>query len=236
MLCLLTSKASVTNSTLIKDKGINMNNKPTKQGYTTCRYCGKPLDHHASYCGSCGIYIFQLPSDLPGNRPWIEDTLGTCDYCSKPVPLDRKYCIYCGAPLHLSESQRESLVLDRTRNLDFRILFHLENMGEKEKERFKETIRGYRMVEFDSDPDCVRCDFSFRYDEPSSPFSEVFIYRMIRSLLLDLGKEFPMLRAEAHCSYQAKVINLLKGFDDMGGYMTITLSEGKVEEEETPNI
>lgn len=214
----------------------NMKDKPTQQGYTSCRYCGKPLDHGASHCGSCGIYIFQLPSDLPGNHPWIDDTLGTCDYCSKLIPLDRKFCIHCGAPLHLSESQREHLVEHRTRNLDFQILFHLDDMCEKEKERFKEMIRGYRLLEVDSSSNRIQCDCSFRYDEPSSPFSEELFYRMIRSLLLDLGKGFPLLRAEAHCSYQAKVINLLRGFDDMGGFITFTLTEGKVQEEDTPIV
>lgn len=213
-----------------------MRGKTTRQRYNICRYCGKPLDQGASHCGSCGIYISQLLSDLPGNRPWIEDTLGTCDYCSKLVPLDRKFCIYCGAPLHLSESQREQLVQDRTRNLDFSILFHLDDICEKEKEQFKEMIRGYRLLEIDSGSDSIQCDFSFRYDEPSSPFSEVFFYRMIRSLLLDLGREFSMLRAEARCFYQARVINLLKGYDDMGGFIILTLSEGKVQEDDIPII
>ena len=213
-----------------------MKGQSTRQKYNICRYCGKPLDQGASHCGFCGIYIFQLSNDLPGNHPWTEDTLGTCDYCSRPIPLDRKYCIYCGAPLHLSNDQRMHLLQDRTRDLDFRILFQLEDMCEKEKERFKETIRGYRLAESDENPDRVQCDFSFRYDDPSSPFSEKLFYRMIRSLLLDFGKEFPLLRAEAHCSYQAKVINLLRGFDDMGGFITFTLTEGKVQEEDTPIV
>lgn len=213
-----------------------MKGKATKYRYNICRYCGKPLDQGASHCGSCGIYIFQLPSDLPGNRPWIEDTIGTCGYCSKPIPLDRKFCIYCGAPLHLNDGQRKMIEDNRIRSINCHITFYVEKLTEQEIRRFKEILLGHHLVEVTDCLGTLVCDFSFHYDEPLSPFSDGLFYRMIHSLLLDLGKEFPNLRAEADCSYSSHIISRLTGFDDMGGYMTITLSEGIVQEDDTPIV
>lgn len=212
-----------------------MNSKNSQHENRLCRYCGKPLDKNASHCGWCGIYIFQQPDDLPGNHPWIDDTLGLCGYCAKPVPLARKYCIFCGAPLHLTEERQSLIEQNRTRSLSCTILFHLDNLSEEETERFRAVLRGYRMAITD-DENSLRCTFSFQYDEPSSPFTDDLFFKMIRILLIDLGNEFPKLCAEASCSYPAHVITRLNHLDDFGGYMQITLQNGKVEEDDTPII
>lgn len=82
----------------------------------------------------------------------------------------------------------------------------------------------------------LQYNFSFHYDEPSSPFLDELFYRMIRSFFRDLGKEFPNLSAESNFTYQAQLINLLNNLDDFGGYMTIMLSDGVVKEEDTPIV
>lgn len=201
----------------------------------TCRYCGKPLDQDASFCGSCGIYIYQLPDDLPGNNSWKDDTLGMCSYCSRLVPLARKYCIFCGAPLHLSEHQRKWIAQNRSREVKCHILFHLNSLSAPEIQKIKGTLKGLRMLDVDKG-ETLQYNFSFHYNEPSTPFLNELFYKMIRSLFLDLGKEYPNLSAEANFTYQAKLINMLNSLDDFGGYMTITLSDGVVKEEDTPIV
>ena len=209
-----------------------MDLKNEQQNEVLCHYCKKPLDQDALYCGSCGIYAFQLPEDLPGNHSWKDDTLGICSYCSKPVPFSRKYCIFCGAPLHLSDQQIEMISRDRKRSVDCRILFHLEELTKQEVSKLEHAIGGYRSIET-ADASSLSCSFSFQYDEPSLPFANELFFNMIYSWLLDLGKQYPKLRAEATCSYKAKLINRLNNLDAFGGFMTISLSDGVVEQDDT---
>ena len=82
----------------------------------------------------------------------------------------------------------------------------------------------------------VKCDFNCDYDEPMIAFSDEMIYSMVSLLLSDISKKYPSVGATAYCSYGPRLVNMVNRYDDMGGFVTITLKDGVIDVDDTPII
>ena len=206
-----------------------------------CQNCDAPLDDGASFCGSCGAYIYPIDDSLSYSDAWKEQPLDVCPMCAQIVPADREYCIFCGSPLHISKEDYKALRADKAQHLDCSISFCIKDLTEHQIELFYLYLHRNRTHADPFIAECdhtVDCEFSLTYSEPGNGFTKGVAANMIRLFLEDAAKAFPKLQATAYCHYGPTYIakSKLCPFDDLGGFVSFTLSDGEVTVDDTPYV
>lgn len=216
-------------------KGKKNNGKP----FATCHYCNKLIDESASYCGYCGAFLYPDDVFLPHSEMWKVEALEVCPYCAKIIPSERRYCILCGGPLHLLKEQVDTIKANRSRHVKCSISFNIAELSEHDIEMFYLYLYRNRTLsdKFVAEQNgAVKCEFSIVYDEPADVFHIGVLTNMVRLLFEDAAKQFPKLKATAYCDYNPTYIakSRLSFFDDLGGFVSVELSDGIVTIDDTP--
>ena len=81
--------------------------------------------------------------------------------------------------------------------------------------------------------DLFQQKFAFEYEDTSTVKMDYVYLQMVKAFLTEIGKISPHIFGKITCTYQRYKGNIIKGYDDKGGYYHYILEDGEVYESET---